>query len=270
MLAMVISMSNVYAWVGGQLTINKPHENNIISKNITFNVTITGSHKVHKLSIFGKAVDTSTSEFNLISESTQCGFWNDQKMCSINIDTSKLEDSNLWQFYAIAENASNPSDTIKSITITNIVVNNSIPALQPIPYLTPNSKEIIRTEDISFGALVNSKTVTSCFITFTSNVNPGKRVYITEYEKGEYCNLTIKNVPDNSYSFTFTATDGLDVSPATLPQTFFVDTSNSNPQKTQTTEQPEVKNSVNFLTENWLLIAAAIVIFLVFKRIRGK
>ena len=99
---MVISMENTQAWVGGQLMIKGPVENSIISGNITFNVTITGSYTVHKLSIFGKAVDTSTSEFKLISETTGCGFWNDQKMCSINLDTTKLEDSNLLQFYAIA------------------------------------------------------------------------------------------------------------------------------------------------------------------------
>ena len=261
---MVISMNDIHAWVGGQLLIKEPVENSIISGNITFNVTITGSYTVHKLSIFGKAVDTSSSEFKLINESTGCGFWNDQKMCSINVDTTKLEDSNLWQFYAIAENASNPSDNVKSVTVTNVVVNNPIPAIQPIPYITPNFKEIIRTEDVSFGVMVNSKTVTNCLITFTSHTNPGKRVYVTEYEEGEYCNLTI-NVPANSYTFTFAATDGLDISPATLPQTFFVDTSRSNQQKEQAKEQPEINNSGNFLTENWVWIATVIVLFLIFR-----
>lgn len=262
---MGILIETANAWVGGQLMIRDPKENSIISGNTTFNITITGSYDVHKLSIFGKAVDTSVNKFQLIKESTECGFWDEQKMCSIAIETAKIEDSNIWQFYALAGNASNSEDTVKSVTITNVVVNNSIPALQPLPYITPNVNEVVRTEDVSFGAMVNQKTVTSCLVTFTSNANPGKRVYITEYEKGEYCNVTIKNVPDGSYSFTFAATDGLDVSPTSLPQTFIVDTSKSK-QETKAQEQPAVKSSNNLIAENWMWIVAAIALLIVFNK----
>lgn len=266
---MVASMNQVNAWVGGELNIINPNDNQMISGNKTFETAITGSHKVNKLSIYGKSVDTSMKEFQLIKETTECGLWDSQKACSTLVDTSKLEDSSKWQFYAVAGNASDESDTVKSTTITNIVVNNTVPLLQFPSYITPNKNEIIRTSDVKFGVLVNPKTTTSCILTFTSNIFPRKKVYITEYEKDEYCNLTITDFPEGDYLFTFAATDGLDVSPNSPPQNFIVDLYQSK-SGTQNPQSQSPQEARNWFADNWLWIAGIMLVVLYIRTKRRK
>ena len=260
----VASMNQVNAWLGGELDIISPADNQLLSGNNTFEVAITGSHKVNKLAVYGKSVDTSMKEFQLIKETTECGLWNDQKLCSTLIETSKLEDSSLWQFYAIASNASDESDTVKSLTITNIIINNTVPSLQFPSYTTPNQNEIIRTSDVKFGVLVNPKTTTSCILTFTSNIVPRKKVYIAEYEKDEYCNLTITDFPEGDYSFIFAATDGLDVSPNSPTQKFIVDLYRSK-SGTQNQQSQSPQKPTNWFADNWLWIAGIIFVALFIK-----
>lgn len=259
----LILATQANAWFGGQLYIKNITEGEIMSGNKTFEVGITGLEKVSTTYIYGKAVDTDIPSFTIVGKNDSCGQWNNQSSCNVKVDTTLLEDSSLWQFYPVVENASDSSDKIKSVTTINILVNNTLPSFQPDPFISPANNEIINYNDVKFGALVNAKSVTTCIITFTSNVHPGKRVYSTEYEKGEYCNLTITDVPEGSYSFSISASDGKDITPNIGPYKFEVRS-----PKGQAIEKPVATASAiksTWLAENWLWMAAIAVLFLYFK-----
>lgn len=264
LLMMITMATSANAWVGGQLSIESPKEKEVISGKYTMETFITGNQRVTGAEIYGKAMDTSTKEFKLIGSSS-CFQWNSESQCNVEVDTTILEDSSLWQIYAKTANSSDPSDIVQSVTLPNIKINNTIPSLQYPSFITPNQNEIIRSSEANFGALVNSRTTTSCLITFTSIQNPGKKIYSTDYESGEYCNATLKDVADGIYTFTISASDGMDVSPSSSPQKFTVDTRLNQKQ----TEKVIVsEKSSNWFLDNWFWVAGIIILFLYFGRKR--
>lgn len=260
---MVITINQAEAWVGGKLSINTPLANGIISGSTIFEGKMEGTSVVNNLHLYGKAVDTNTASFILLGENNNCYHWNNHSSCNIMINTTALEDSSVWQFYMTAENASDSSDLIKSITITDVIINNTLPSLKIPSYLTPNKDERIKSYDVKFGAFVNSKTTNFCIITFTSNNNPGKKTYKTNYEQDQYCNLTIIDIAEGNYEWTMTPSDGLDFGQPSSPQRFSVDISSYPQQDQQNNQQPK---STNWFTENWIWIAAVGIIILFFGR----
>lgn len=223
-IAMVIYMTSAEAWVGGRLSIESPSEGEVISGDHTFELEVTGDYNVSNAYVYGKAKDTDTPSFKLLGENKSCGPWNENEgePCNVVIDTEELEDSSIWQFYTLTENASDPTDTVKSTTIMNLIVDNTFPSFQTDPFLSPGDREIVGTNNVKFGALVDPETVTHCIITFTSNEYPGnKRKYYSDYESGEYCNITIE-IPTGFYSWKITASDGKDLTDSIGPQTFEV------------------------------------------------
>ena len=268
MILLVITLAlatQTNAWFGGQLFIKNITEGEIMSGNKTFEVGVTGSEKVGTTYIYGKAVDTDTPSLNIVGKNDSCAQWNNQSSCNVKVDTTPLEDSSLWQFYAVAENASNPSDTLRTITTINVIINNNFPSFQPEPFISPANNEIIKSNEVKFGAFVNMRTVTHCIITFTSNVNPGKKVYSTEYEKREYCNLTLRDVSEGIYTFSISASDGLDTTPNIGPNKFEVRLPKGQP----TTEKPVATVPTiepSWLSENWLIVVGIILLILYFGR----
>ena len=209
-LVLVISMNKAEAWVGGRLSIESPTNGERISGKSVFIPEIIGDKNVSNTRLYGKSRDTNINEFKLFGENISCGSWNADEgiPCSIIIDTKNIEDSSIWQFYMTAENNSNSGDIVKSSTITEVTVDNTKPAFQLYTFLSPQDGEIIETNSVGFGALVEPELTTHCFIEFTSNANPGQREYKTDIEKNEYCNVTIPMVAEGVYIWNIRASDG--------------------------------------------------------------
>ena len=258
-LFMVILMDKTEAWVGGRLSIESPTNGQGISGKTSIKVGITGIHNVSQLSIYGKSLDTNMNTFTLLAENKSCGSWNEEEgiPCNVIFDTRVVEDSSIWQIYAITSNSSNPQDTIRSSTITNLIIDNTKPLFKKYKFLSPQDGEIVDINDISFGVLVNGKTVTHCFIKFTSNIHPGQREYKTNIEKNNYCNLTL-TMPDGIYNWVITASDGKDLTDPTIDQKVIV----RSPKDISKFEQKTVKSGLPE-SSNLGLIAIAVIFILI-------
>lgn len=268
-IGVAIIMDKTNAWVGGQLSINNIGEGDILSGIYVVEPHITGEYSINQVHLYGRAINTNIPAMQLLAENLTCLPWANNGSCSITLNTSNLEDSSIWQFYISAENASDPSDKVTSVTITDVIIHNTIPSFKVPTYITPNKDEILKTNNVKFGALVNPKTTTACIITFTSNNHPGKRVYTTEYESGEYCNLTITDVPENIYEFVMQATDGKDLSQKTALQKFTIDLSASPEEQNEQQSPEQAPSDQNNLLSSKFAWITGVVILLIFM-FRGR
>ena len=158
------------------------------------------------ISLLGSATNTENATAGQIKASTvDCTLSATVSGCNITIDTTGLEDSSIWVWYATGQN-STTSDEITSATYTAITVDNTKPAR--CTGLVPAVDAIQDSQgDVTFSCTADQDTVTGGYIEFKRN-NPGRKIYTDTVESGGALSLEIESMPEGIYEWRYVTTDG--------------------------------------------------------------
>ncbi len=226
------------------------------------NVATTGLTNV---SLYASAADTNATAVFIINSSVAgCALNTTYGNCNFTIETTAMEDSSEWVFYAIGKNGTDATDTKQTSTATAVIVDNSNPT-KPTA-LSPAADEVRNQKgDVTFTSTVTSRNTTHGYIEFKGR-NPGKSVYVDQLEASGALSITVKDMPEGTYEWKFVATDGADTKSSAY-QTFTIDHVTSGGKVVYYTalEQQQQAKQKNIAL---VLIVAAIVI-IVMKR-KGK
>lgn len=114
------------------------------------------------------------------------------------INTFQVQDGNDYIFKAEIWNGTNYFNKSQA----GIIIDNTVPAA-PTSLLPTSSS----TGSINFSASVISANTTTCYLNF-SGINPGISSYTMSYGHGGVCSYSLNNVPEQTYMFYVTASDG--------------------------------------------------------------
>ncbi len=159
------------------------------------------------VSLIGSAANTENATAGQIKAATSnCQLNATGSGCNISIDSTDLEDSSIWVWYATCRNATTTRELITSATYTAITVDNTKPArctsLVPAANTIKNSRG-----DVTFSCTAGAETVTGGWIEF-KRLNPGRKIYTDTVESGGALSLEIESMPEGIYEWRYVTTDG--------------------------------------------------------------
>lgn len=170
--------------------------------NVTVNISIPSSFRDQNWSSVNVYVYSTGSTANtsvyLINDSSVKGFTqNYSDNISVVINSAPIQDGN---DYTVIFNLWNSTKHL-NITQTGYIVDNGEPT-------APTSLLPLSDTDgtVNFSATTTDSTTTGCYMNFT-NYNPGKNSYNATYQTTS-CSLQLTSVPDLSYLWFVTASDG--------------------------------------------------------------
>lgn len=179
-----------------------------------FNVTNSSMTETINCTIYAFSVSTANSSavsLGLLTNNTAHDF-----DISGALSTKVIEDSNNYQFYAICANA---TAIQTSATNTGITVNNTVPSAPTAPSAT------VTGQSVSFTSTVVGANTTGCTLTFSGVNYGGSNQAMTH--SGNTCTLSLTNVPEQSYTWYITASDGSESSAHSSSTTTRVDVKTS-------------------------------------------
>lgn len=147
------------------------------------------------------AISVSTANNSFVAVKTQLNASGEVTSINSTFNSNILEDSNDYQFYSQCFNAT-ANET--SATNTGITIDNTIP--QTPTGLSPVEGTLIKVREITFSSTVTGANTTGCTLNFVE-VNPGSTSY-TMTHSGNTCSHTLTNVPDQTFKYYITASDG--------------------------------------------------------------
>lgn len=204
----------------GTLTINLT-TGGTYSGNITVGVEmsgVAGSENATEPVLYGYATDTNMTTAAKIMNSTagiggasaQCEINATSAACNFTFDTTHLQDSVNWAFYAIARNGTynGSGTTYTSASSTGITINNWKPNTPSFIY--PADNYILDDSGtIKFAANITRNVTTRAYIEF-SGTNPGNSRYSDAEATNGSVEVTLTNMPEGVYKYRWVATDGTD------------------------------------------------------------
>lgn len=171
----------------------------VVGSAVNCTVTAANAFTNFTCNIYAMSASTANSSWTQLTAAdlgnTTETLWNR------TIVSQTLEDSNDYTFNA---SCSNGTDTAED-TNTLITVDNGVP---PAPTsLYPTGK--VTNKTFTFRATVTDRNTTDCYLNFTGR-NPGSPGYNGTYS-GSTCVYSITNIPEETYRYTFEASDGSNV-----------------------------------------------------------
>ncbi len=159
------------------------------------------------VSLIGSAANTENATAGQIKGATaNCLINTTGSGCNISIDTTDLEDSAIWVWYATCRNATTTRELFTSATYTAITVDNTKPAR--CTSLVPAVDAIQDSQgDVTFSCTAGTETVTGGWIEF-KKTNPGRKIYTDPVESGSALSLEVKSMPEGIYEWRYVTTDG--------------------------------------------------------------
>jgi len=128
---------------------------------------------------------------------------------SITVNSSAFEDGGDYNITVEVRNGSTSKDSYNRSVI--LTINNTIP-------IAPTSLNLTGTTSlttINFSSVVTDSVTTDCYLNFTGSTNPGSPSYVGSYS-GTVCSFQIISIPEQSYQYYFTASDGKDATESSI------------------------------------------------------
>ena len=122
-----------------------------------------------------------------------------------------VEDSNDYIFNVTAYNVTGSAYLNSTLYSINLTVDNSVPS-------APTSLNITGTTQlttINFSSSIADANATQCYLNFTGSTNPGSPSYVASYS-GSSCSFQLTSIPEQSYQYYFTASDGLNATASSI------------------------------------------------------
>ncbi len=133
-----------------------------------------------------------------VANTTQ-GFWG-----TTYNTTNNIEDGSDYIFNVSCTNATNTLSDVSS----NVVVDNTVPVAPTS--LSPTSESVDDDGSVTFSGTVDGNETTACTLNFP-NKNPGSSSYSMTHT-GDTCTYTISSLPEETYDYYLTASDGTNTS----------------------------------------------------------
>lgn len=171
-----------------------------------------------------------------------------------NFSSAVIEDSNDYSVKASCLNLTNSQENTSANT--NIVVDNGVPTAPSS--LTPATETTDEDGSVTFTGTVIGENTTSCTLYFTGT-NPGNPSY-TMTHSANSCTYTLASVPDQTYLWYITASDGTNTSTSsTLTLHTEIDDGQGNPAGANEVIQQQKKDN----TTLWIIIAIVVILAIV-------
>lgn len=262
-LTFLLSLSLVCA-ATGTVSFDLPATGSTVSGTVVLNVTnsSTGFDEMNNCTF------TLASSLTANTSVTIGSFDNDT-LFNVNttFDTTTVEDATDYVFTASCKNSSNDDAS----STTSVTIDNTIP--QTPSALSPATGTIDADGSITFSGTVTGVNTTICTLNFDGVNYGGDDQSMTH--TGNTCSLTLSNVPDQTYKWYITASDGTNTTDSsTLTVTSDVKTSSGKAallaQQAGVTSQGGHVLSIASLQGNagWIAIIVIIVIvgFVIMRR----
>jgi len=196
-----VILVTVLPFVSAGCSVQSPASSSTIGgSGVLLNVTTTGSEGFLNCTFYAKSSSTANSSYSEIATfSNETG-----STPNINgtFNSSIFEDSNDYVFNATCTNSSN--NLIQCTTTTSVTIDNTVPTAPAS--CTPASDSTDSDGSVDFSCTVTGSKTTSCTLYFVSG-NPGESSYSMTHS-GNSCTKTITSMPEQSYTWYVTASDG--------------------------------------------------------------
>ena len=258
--------------IASAISLVTPADNAVISGNSVV-LNASGTNLVN-CSFYAKSSSTANSTWTLL------GTFNNESTTSVNgtFNSHVLEDSNDYVFNATCTNSSN---SVFSDINTGITVDNTVPSTPTS--LSPATNTIDTDGTVTFSANIIDANTTKCILYFSEN-NPGRSSYtMTQTPGTSTCTLRLNDIPEQTYTWYVVASDGTNLSSGSSSNIIQIDKKTSSggvsilkyyekhgkvirkSGKTFTIIGNEGLNTSIMGLPLWMIIALAIVVFVIYK-----
>lgn len=210
-LTLVLAVSMVTA-----VTIDTPATSSVLAGTVGVNVTNATITEMLNCTVYASSPSTANSTAVAIATGTNASA--STSWINMSADTTAIEDSNDYTIYVTCWNA---TESATSSSLTSMTIDNTVPTAPSS--LSPSTTQT--SSSVTFSATVVGSATTGCTLAF-SGVLPGSVSSQAMTHTGNTCTTTLSAVPDQTYTYTITASDGTN-STASSSQQVSVDTAPS-------------------------------------------
>ena len=122
-----------------------------------------------------------------------------------------VEDSSDYILNVTAHNTTAGEYLNSTLYSINLTVDNSVPSAPTSLNLTGTTQ----LTTINFSSSIADQNATMCYLNFTGSTNPGSPSYTASYS-GSSCSFQLTSIPEQSYQYYFTASDGLNATVSSI------------------------------------------------------
>lgn len=248
LLATLLSLTFVIA-ATGTVSLDLPTDGSSNSGTFVLNVTNSSFDEMNNCTFTIASSSTANTSVSI-------GTFANDTLDNVNatFDSTTIEDSDDYLLTASCRNSSNDQAT-DTATIT---IDNTAPATPTS--LSPATATIDTDGSVVFSGTVVGANTTGCTLVF-SGLNPGSTSYAMTHT-GNTCTYTHSSVPEQTYSWYITASDGTNSSSASAI-TLQVDVPNGGGTTTTNETQTTTQKDYTFLI---VAVFVILVIWFVIKR----